>query len=172
MGNTKSQKKIFDHYYNYVMSIAMRYAKNLQEAEEIGNDSFIKMFNNLKKHDSNKPFDLWLRRITINCAIDQYRKNNKQSNIVSLYHPVKLAYNTAALEMDASYLTACINSLPPSYRLTFNLSIIDGYSHQEIADELEVSVGTVKSNLHKARKKLQVMISKQETISSVNRSKT
>lgn len=151
------------------MSIAIRYSKNIQEAEEIANDGFIKMFNNLDKFKHPKPFNLWLRRIVINCAIDHYRKYHKNNNIIPIESRSQLSFNTADLEMDAGYLTKCINTLSPMYRLTFNLSVIDGYKHQEIADKLEVTVGTVKSNLHKARKKLQTMISNQEAISSINR---
>ncbi len=151
------------------MSIAMRYSKHLQEAEENANDGFIKMFKNLDKYDVNKPFNLWLRRIVINCAIDHYRKVYKNSNIRKMDTSTKHSFNSAALEMDVEYLTKCINNLSPMYRLTFNLSVLDGFSHTEIATKLDVTVGTVKSNLHKARKKLQLMIKQQESYSTINK---
>lgn len=151
------------------MSIAIRYSKHLQEAEEIANDGFIKMFKNLDKYSFDKPFDMWLRRIVINCAIDHYRKEYKKSNIIKLNAKQNHDYNTAELKMDAAYLTNCINKLSPKYRLTFNLSVIDGFSHQEISEKLNISVGTVKSNLHKARKSLQQMIKNQNSIASSNK---
>lgn len=141
--------------YNYGMTIAQQYASNLQEAEEIANDGFYKVLKNIEKYENQGPFLLWVRRIIINCAIDHFRKNSKKKTEVASNSFVK---NNADEKLNADYLLAMIQELTPQYRMVFVLHVIEGYSHDEIASQLGIAKGTSKSNLSKAKKKLQEMI--------------
>lgn len=154
-----SQYALFRHFYGYAMGICRRYAQNPDDASDILNDSFLKVFNHLGEYDSTRPFKSWLGRIVTNTAIDHYRASLRFSNAEPLDGHEKIhqdadIYGQLAYE-DLLYL---IRQLTPAYRTVFNLYAIDGYSHQEIAEMLDISVGTSKGNLHKARKKLQEML--------------
>ena len=143
-------------FYNYAMSICLRYSKDREEALEIVNDGFVKLFSKLERYKDNTSFKAWLRRILINSAIDYYRKNEKH------YHNVDISYakheyvtEDAISKISEQELVGFIQELPPSYRAVFNLFVIDGFSHREISDKLGISIGTSKSNLAIARSKLQ-----------------
>ncbi len=143
----------------YVKSICLRYAANEQEAEEIINDSFLKIFNNLGKYDHAKPFRAWMRAITVNTAIDNYRKNKRVERHVDiddidLIHPDEDIISKIA----AKDILALVQKLTPAYRMVFSLYALDGYNHREIAEMLGIKEGTSKSNLQDARRKLQGMI--------------
>ena len=139
------------------MSIASRYGQSLQESEEIANDGFYKMLTRLDQYQSHIPFELWLRRIIINCGIDHYRKYHKNIDLIDVPEQ-KINRNSAVEKLESEYLLECIRALSPVYRMVFTLFAIEGFSHEEIAEQLQISVGASKSNLHKARKKLQLMI--------------
>ena len=158
-----SQKALYKHFYSFAMGICLRYANNRLDAAGILNDSFFKAFKHIDKYEPSKAFIPWLGRIITNTAIDFYRTNLKfaahldledvnDTIQVSVVHD-KLAYND---------LLKLIQELSPAYRTVFNLFAIDGYSHEEISDLLKISVGTSKSNLFKARVKLQEMLKAQE----------
>ena len=143
--------------YNYGMSVAARYGQNEQETEEIANDGFLKMLRNIHQYQDQVPFKLWLRRIIINCGIDHYRKRQaQQKGIYDLRPPI--THNQATERLEGEYLLRLVQHLPPQYRIVFVLHVIEGYSHAEIASSLGISRGSSKSNLAKARKKLQQML--------------
>ncbi|MEM1135401.1 MAG: sigma-70 family RNA polymerase sigma factor [Bacteroidota bacterium] len=155
----KAQKELYMLYYNYAMSIAMRYSNNLMEAQEITNDTFIKVFSKLELYDETKSFKGWLRRILVNTSIDYYRKSLKFSQ----YKDIEEAQNMHGEEQAISKLSEmelmeAIQQLSPAYRTIFNLYVIEGYKHEEIALRLGINVGTSKSNLAKARAKLKELI--------------
>ena len=142
-------------FYNYAMSICLRYSKDREEAVEIVNDGFVKMFTKLDRYKDNTSFKAWLRRILINASIDYYRKNEKH------YHNVDISYakyeyitEDALSKISEKEIIELIQELPPSYRVVFNLFVIEGFNHREIASKLGISVGTSKSNLAIARSKL------------------
>lgn len=149
--------------YNYGMSIASRYGDTKEEIEEIANDGFFKMLIKIHLYDEQIPFKLWLRKIIINCGIDHYRKKkkfkNETQNITIITNPeATWVNNVGSLKIDSEYLLDCIKKLSPVYKMVFVLYSIEGYSHREIASELNISEGTSKSNLHKARQNLQAMV--------------
>lgn len=155
--DSQAQRTLFRHLYNFGMSVAARYGQNLQETEEIANDGFLKMFKKIHLYQEHIPFKLWLRRIIINCGIDYYRKHQaKKSGIFELRSPV--TYNKVDDKLEGEFLLELVQYLPPKYRIVFVLHVIEGYSHEEIAIKLGISRGTSKSNLSKARKKLQAML--------------
>lgn len=163
----KCQELLYKQFYGYAMGVCMRYVPNREEALEVVNDGFLKIFQKVQMYDAEKPFKIWLRRIMINTALDHYRQNVKFQHNTDL----GVAENTvAAADSDNIYSTLAhedlielIQQLTPSYRTVFNLYVIDGYSHEEIAQRLGISEGTSKSNLARARENLRVMLSKKKS---------
>jgi len=152
----KAQKALYKLHYSYGMSLCMRYAGTLEEAQEVMNDGFMKVFQYIKNFDAQRPFRPWLKRILINTAIDFFHKNRKQVPVVGLDHGLEQS-GPDVLQEGLSYqeLVALVQQLPPAYRTVFNLRAIEGYTHQEIAQMLGISEGTSKSNYARAKEKLQ-----------------
>ena len=153
----KSQKALYQEYYTYALSICLRYADNRYEAEEMLNDGFLKVFQNMTNFEIDKPFKPWLRRIVVNTAINHYHKNKRYKQTETLEDNPRDYANKEDITGDINYqeLVAMVHKLSPQYRAVFNLYVIEGYKHQEIADLLGISEGTSKSNLAKAKKVLQ-----------------
>ncbi len=157
-GDRHSQKMLYQHFYSYAMSICLRYAADKEEAQEILNDGFLKVFTKLHAYDRAKPFQMWLRRIMINTCIDYYRKRKRALQHVEVDKAYQVKEEANVLdEISAQEILNLVQELPPSYRLVFNLYVIEGYKHEEIAEQLGIHVGTSKSNLAKARKHLKRM---------------
>ena len=126
---------------------------------EIVNDGFIKIFSKLDKHSDEYSFKSWLRRIMINAAIDYYRKNEKHYHSVDISYVKSESIDESALDrLSTQEIMSAVQELPPSYRMVFNLYVVEGYKHNEIAELLNISSGTSKSNLAVARSKLQRML--------------
>lgn len=154
-----SQKALYQHFYAYGMSIGLRYTRNEDDAVMILNDGFMKVFKYLKKFDLNKPFKPWLRRIIVNTAIDHYNTQAKEPGMVDIEGLSKDDKSQDIVSgMTYQEMIGLMRKLPPSYQAVFNLHIIEGYSHEEIAKKLGVSVGTTKSNLFKAKRKMKEML--------------
>jgi RNA polymerase sigma-70 factor, ECF subfamily len=158
-GKSASQKKFIDIFLPYVKSICFRYKPGSQQSDEIINDCFLKIFNNLHNFDPSKPIQAWIRVIAINTCIDYYRKNRKIDHTV---HIDDIEYEdtsgNALSDLAGEQILSLIQRLPTSYRLVFTLYVIDGYNHREIAALLGIKEGTSKSNLQDARIKLQDMV--------------
>lgn len=157
-----SQKQLYEIYYPYSMSIAIRYIQDQQIAELAVNDSFMKVFNNMKKFDLNKSFKPWLRQIIVNTSIDHLKKKNKHKLNSSISEAENLSERENILS-SISYdeLIQLVHKLSDAYRTVFNMYVIDGFKHEEIANKLGITIGTSKSNLNKARTKLKVLINNQ-----------
>lgn len=161
-GNRNSQRKLYEHFYGYAFNICLRYAKNREEAVEILNDAFLKMFINLDKYDAAFPFKSWLRRILINSAIDYHRRNNKLATYLELNAAADVAHEEMpmpALSPNEDVLPI-LQKLSPEYRLVFNLFVMEDYKHHEIAEMLGISVSTSRSNLARAKEKLRTFLEK------------
>jgi RNA polymerase sigma-70 factor (ECF subfamily) len=158
----ESQRLLYQHYYAYSMSICIRYCRSLEEAKEIVNDGFMKVFQKLDQHETELSFKGWLRKIMVNSAIDHYRKESKHYNHVEATADRVFEPTVGTVLDDISYaeLIGMIQQLSPAYRAVFNLHVIDGYTHDEISKILGISDGTSKSNLMKARENLKEMIEK------------
>jgi RNA polymerase sigma-70 factor (ECF subfamily) len=158
----ESQKKLYKTFYAYGMSITLRYADSREQAAEILNDAFMKVFTNIEKYDLTRPFKPWLRKIIVNTAINHYHKHQKDRQLVDM----ELVENEVSTEEDVlsgiSYdeIIEMVQQLSPAYRTVFNLYVIEGFKHKEIADMLNIAVGTSKSNLSKAKKNLQSIVEK------------
>ena len=157
-----SQKRLYEMFYGYGMSITLYYADSRNEAAEILNDGFMKVFTNIGSFDSNRPFKPWFRRILINTAIDHYHKHkkHKQTDTLELHESDLLTSEKILSGIAYREIITMIQQLTPAYRTVFNLCIVEGYKHKEVAKMLDISVGTSKSNLHKAKQNLQAMLEK------------
>lgn len=149
------------------MGICLRYANNQQEAEELLQEGFIKLYKNIEKFETFRHHDIlsalkgWFKRILINTCIDQFRKNRNNTMTFAMSEEFDLpAVNQATAIDQLSYkeLIDSIRLLSPGYRQVFNLFVIEGLSHEDISQKLGISVGTSKSNLSKAREKMRKII--------------
>lgn len=154
----KSQRNLYEHFYGYGLSVCLRYSDSRDEAVELLNEAFMKIFTNLKKFDFSKPFKPWLRRILINTCINNFRK--KKISFTTDLDEAKSQSTTDDILSGISYdeILDMIRKLSPGYRAVFNLFVIEGYKHEEIAEMLHISVGTSKSNLSKAKKNMQLIL--------------
>jgi len=154
-GKLKYQEQLYKQFYSYGMSISLRYAYSREESLEILNDSFLKVFNNIDSFDAEKSFKAWFRRIIINTSIDYYRKTKR----IIFVEPSEYAKNEIFSQSDVDNLHVedllnLLNALPEIYRITFNLYEIEGYKHEEIAEILQITASTSRSNLTRAKKML------------------
>ena len=172
LNNRESQRILYGSFYGYAMAICDRYANKQEDAVEILNDGFLKIFREIHHYkpaytDVISSFKGWLRKIMVYTAIDHFRKNQKHQMVTQLDNVV---YHAPSIHEDAidklSYeeIIRAIQELSPGYRTVFNLFIIEGLSHDEIARHLGISTGTSKSNLSKARRQLQKILFKQNDI--------
>lgn len=149
----KAQKTVFLSYYAYVKAITQRYSTNQQDAEELVNDVFVKVFARIESYDDNYSFKTWLGQITINICIDKYRKSLRVIHAQSLddVFVSDLPFVSQNI-MEEVEVLPIINELPGNYRLVFNLYVFEEYSHKEIAKKLNIAEGTSKSCLSRAKK--------------------
>lgn len=139
-----------------MFALCMYYAKNREQAEDILHDGFITLYKSINQLKDDNKFEAWMRRIFVNCALASYRKKSKLEIIEesSEEHP-DLFYSEIESNISSKELIELLQSLSPKYKLVFNLYAIEGYSHKEISEMLNISVGTSKSNLARARAILQ-----------------
>jgi RNA polymerase sigma-70 factor (ECF subfamily) len=156
----KYQKILYEHYYGHALEIVFRYIFHYDKAVDVVNDGFVKLFQNFQKFESRDETQTekllmgWLKRIMVNTAIDELRRQHMMPEIGELPDYVwQIADSSLAADQRILYKEVIeqVRKLPPSYRAVFNMHVIDGFSHQEIAKRLGISVGACKSNLFKAR---------------------
>ncbi len=163
----RERKAEFEMYrltYGYLMGICYRYVNSREEAQELLNIGFLKILGNLEKYRLEVPFKSWIRKVMINCIIDEYRKEKRNSEhieyVEEYYESGSFSdVNNALQKMNVEQIHALIVKLPPVSQKVFNLFAIDGYSHKEIAGMLNIAEGTSKWHLNFARNKLKEMIS-------------
>jgi RNA polymerase sigma factor (sigma-70 family) len=162
LGDRKSQELLYKIYYSFAMSICLRYANNKEEALEVVNDGFMKVFTKGESYNTNQDFKPWLRKIMVNTAIDNYKKNKKHYYHEDLSKAVEVPTEETNSMSQLSYetLIGFIQMLSPSYQMTFNLYAIEGLPHEQVAQKMGISVGTSKSNLARARINLREMLRK------------
>ena len=166
LNNRESQKKIYNAFYGYAMSICNCYASQEEDALEIMNDGFLKIFKEMHHYTpsySNEvgSFKGWLKRIMVNTAIDHFRKNKKHqvfSELETVYSNISVREENGLDRLSYDEIIRSIQNLSPAYRTVLTLFVVEGYSHDEIATSLGISEGTSKSKLAKARKQLQKII--------------
>jgi RNA polymerase sigma factor (sigma-70 family) len=167
----RDQKALYEKYYGYCLKTVFRYIYHYDKAVDAVNDGFVKIFRNIGKFQYNDVENLemmlmgWMRTIMVNTAIDFLRKNNFVPEIGDISESVWMQEDKSqSAEQALLYkeLIKEIKKLPPAYRAVFNMYVIDGFNHQEIATQLGIAVGTSKSNLSKARVYLQKILKNNE----------
>ncbi len=157
--DSNCQKLLYKHFFAYAMKICLRYAPNRDEAVEIVNDGFMKVFTKIGSYNDAYAFKTWLGKIMINTAIDFYRSGLKKMQMEDLDKAKDVGTNDFAFSnLYYEDLIKMVQKLSVAYRTVFNLFVIDGFSHEEIAEKLSITVGTSKSNLFKARLHLKEML--------------
>lgn len=155
----QAKEALYRHYYNYAMSISLRYTYSKNEAVMIVNDSFMKIFDMIGSYDQSYSFKSWLRKIVINTAIDKYRRDKTYLEKIE-YVPLGNFtdnYEDIISELTVEDILSLLNELSEMQRLIFNLSEIEGYSHEEIGKKLEIAAGTSRSYLFRAKVRLKVL---------------
>lgn len=158
-GDQKTVKSFYYQYYNYALSICLRYVNTRDDALELVNDGLMKVITKIDRYKDGVEFKYWMRRIIINTCIDHCRKDSRIPDMLDVSHASGYSEAESLLDkIGANEIVELVQELPPSYKLVFNLYVIEGYKHYEIAQMLGISEGTSKSNLAVARTKLQKRI--------------
>ena len=164
--NRKFQEQLFKLYYGKMLVVSMQYTKDRDTAQEIVQDSFIKIFEKLNLFDNKGSLEGWIRRIVVNTAIDRIRKSKKDPFLVDNDNDYMLGGTNPMEELEdlrlseekSEIILEAIQQLSPAYRTVFNLYVIEDFTHKEIAEKLGISEGTSKSNLSKARVNIHKLI--------------
>ncbi len=167
----KYQQILYDRFYGFCLKTAFRYVDSYEQATEVTNNAFVKIFKNFGRFEVRDPekvemlFMGWVKRVVINASIDYLRREMHTIKVIPIPEDVWEHKDERQLS-DSSLLykelIKMIKELPPAYRLVFNMHVIEGYSHPEIASMLGITAGTSKSNLSKARAHLQKALGKQK----------
>lgn len=161
-----AQKLLFERFSKKMMGICVRYADDTLEAQDIMQDGFVKVFNSMDTFQYQGSLEGWIKRIMVNTALDNYRKNKKRKFAVELddEDAIEIKYDNTIVEgITNKFLLELIKKLPEGYRIVFNMFAIEGYSHKEIAEQLNISINTSKSQYSRARTYLQKELAKTES---------
>ncbi len=158
-GNRKFQEDLYKMHSSKMYAVCLRYCNNSNDAQDVLQDGFVKVFRNLEKFRFEGSFEGWLRRIFVNTAIEHYRKKSNNYSISEQIEASIEDQNYSAFEKLAEQdLIKVINTLSPGYKAVFNMYVIEGYSHKEISELLQISEGTSKSQLARAKAILQKIL--------------
>ena len=157
-----AQSEIYELYADVLFGICLKYSRNYQDAEDTLQDSFLIIFDKITQYNKKGSFEGWIKRIAINTALQKYRKKTPLQlvKVTEVEDLVEIDFEDKNLDID--FLLNLIQQLPDQYRLVFNLYVLDSYSHKEISKMLNISEGTSKSNLSRARKKLKIALETQQ----------
>jgi len=150
----KAQQILYDRYSRLLLGVCLRYATDKAEAEDILQDSFLKIFFNIKEYSGTGSFIGWLRKIVVNTAITHYHKNLKYRYHVDIEDYISVETGTSSFEEDfftSDELFKVLNELPSGYRMVFNLYAVEGFKHKEIAEMLSIDTNTSKSQYSRAK---------------------
>jgi len=149
-------------------AVCLRYTRNQTEAEDCLQDAFVKVFTRIADFRHEGVFEGWVRRIVVNTVIEQFRRKTPIQQFDSIDHlpesPCDMDYDHDTAGLNAEFLMRLVQEMPQQYQIVFSLYAIDGYSHDEIAQQLGISMGTSKSNLSRGRKWLQKRLAQIENI--------
>jgi RNA polymerase sigma factor (sigma-70 family) len=150
----KAQQELYDKYSRLLLGVCLRYASDKAEAEDILQDSFLKIFYNIQDYSGSGSFIGWLRKVTVNTAITHYHKNLKYRYSVEIEEYETIETGVISFEEDfytSDELYRVLNELPTGYRMVFNLYAVEGYKHKEIAEMLGIDTNTSKSQYSRAK---------------------
>jgi RNA polymerase sigma-70 factor (ECF subfamily) len=151
---------LYRKYSGILFGLCLKYSRNRTEAEDNLHDSFLVIFDKIHQFKSKGSFEGWIKRITVNTVLQKYRKQEPLNLITEVLEEEEDSDNGEYSDIPLKSLLGYIQELPNKYRITFNMYVLDGYSHQQISEKLGTSTGTSKSNLARARKILREKIVK------------
>ncbi|MGN6601340.1 MAG: RNA polymerase sigma factor [Ginsengibacter sp.] len=152
-----AQKRLYELYAPKMFGVCLRYARNREEAEDIMQEGFLQVFKSLQNFKFSGSFEGWIRKIMVYSAIAKYRGKSKLHSVLTIENENIIAYENEDIlsRLGKKELLQMVQDLPPAYRMVFNLYVFEGLKHREIAQQLDISEGTSKSNLHDAKLILQ-----------------
>lgn len=167
-GDSRSQHAIYKMYYGKMKAVCLRYASSTDEAKDMVQDGFIKVFSSIEKFEGNGSLEGWIRRIMVNLSIDQYRKkkHHVDLDLENSKHFVEESddedeeQESTIYDFQPHHILEAMQQLTPVYRTVFNLYVFENFSHQEISEKLGISLGTSKSNYSKAKKNMKKILLK------------
>jgi RNA polymerase sigma factor (sigma-70 family) len=155
-GQPQHQEALYNKYYRKMFGVCLRYAPDRETAEDILQDSFVKVFKNIGSYEGKGSLEGWIRRVVVNTALELLRKKASMYPVVDLDQAVQTDSGWDIVSsLSEQEILKMVQALPVGYRTVFNLYAIEGYSHKEIAEQLNISEGTSKSQLARARQTLQ-----------------
>lgn len=156
-GERLAQKELYDKFSRKMMGVCLRYTTDRETARDLLQDGFIKIFTNIESFSGVGSFEGWMRRIFVNCALESLRKTDILRDAADLDNSAELIEPDASVtdHLSAQELMAVIQKLPPGFRTVFNLFAIEGYSHKEIGEMLNITESTSRSQYTRARQLLQ-----------------
>jgi len=165
-GNTKAQALLYERHSGQMMALCLRYGKDYEEAQDMFQEGFIKVFNKLDKYDGKGPLGAWIRRTIANNALDHLRSAKREKRNLSLFekeYKIEVDNEIKPMEEDeplvsADKLTELINQMPDGYRTVFNLYAVEEYTHKEIAEQLGITESTSKTQYRKAKAYMRKLI--------------
>jgi RNA polymerase sigma factor (sigma-70 family) len=163
----KAQEQLYRLFSNKLYGICLKYSRNKTEAEDNLQDSFITIFNKIDQYKFKGSFEGWMSRITVNTVLQKYRKDGVL-DVISDEIPDEAEVYVSDQDVSLQYLLGIIRELPDRYRLVFSMYVLDGYSHKEISEMLNISEGTSKSNLSRARLILKNKIEDYQSTEKIN----
>lgn len=158
-GDRRAQKALYDKFAPKMFGVSKRYVKSVENAEEVIVEAFCKIFQKIEMYSGQGSFEGWMRRVVVNEALMFIRKNYRFNEHVDIADvPVQAVQVTIEDELSANEILALLEQLPTGYRTVFNLFVLEGFKHREIADMLEISINTSKSQLILAKKRLKELV--------------
>lgn len=163
-GKATAQKTLYDRFSKRMMGVCLRYAEDSMEAMDVMQEGFIKVFRNIDSYSGEGSLEGWVRKIVVNTALDNYRKNKNRRHALDLDEVSNMIPVNESItdRMSADHLLEMVQSLPEGYRVIFNLYAIEGYTHKEIGEQLGISANTSKSQYSRARAYMQRLIEQNE----------
>ena len=162
IGDRKAQKALYDRYSRRMMAVCQRYLKDIEDARDLMQEGFIKLYSNINKYSGEGSFDGWVRKIFVNCALERLRQNDilKYADDISENYFTEIPDEDTTSDISSDEIMMYVRSLPDGFRTVFNMFAIEGYSHKEIGTELNISESTSRSQYMRARNMLQKMMIK------------
>lgn len=149
--DAQAQSQLYKQYASKLFTLCLKYSKNYAEAEDNLHDAFITVFSKIDQYNNKGSFEGWLKRIAINTSLQRYRENVGVYDITDEGNIEDVSVDINDKDLSIDFLLGLIQELPDRYRLVFNLYVLDGYTHVEISELINISIGTSKSNLARAR---------------------
>lgn len=158
-GDRKAQAELYQRFAPRMFGVCLRYAANNEEAEDILQEGFLKVFKKLESYRGEGSFEGWVRRIFVNTAIEHFRRKTRLHPLTGAEEEtIEGKYLTALDQMAEKDIVQLVQGLPPGYRTVFNLYVVEGYTHRQISEMLHISEGTSKSQLSRAKQILQELV--------------